>query len=64
MKIPCVGCQEPVFETAPACPACGNRVYVEHPANLLGVKHRPLSYPDRNLFSKAVSFLSVVTFVR
>ncbi len=64
MKTPCLGCLQPVFETAPACPSCGTRVYVEHPANIVGVKHRSLSYPRPGILSKAVSFLSTVTLVR
>ena len=40
--IPCPGCGRSVDDRAPACPDCGEMVYVEHPGDIKGVKHMPL----------------------
>jgi hypothetical protein len=35
-----------VEETAPACPACGEKLFVEHPADIQPTRHDVLVYPD------------------
>jgi ribosomal protein S27E len=64
MKVPCPNCLNKVFETAPACPSCGTHIYIEHPADIPGVKHQPLKYPSPNVFAKIVSVLAMITLVR
>ncbi len=64
MMISCPSCAVPVCETAPACPACGNLVSVEHPGDISGVKHFPLEYPSGGIFTRLISVLAAVTFVR
>jgi uncharacterized paraquat-inducible protein A len=64
MKVSCPTCSDLVYETAPACPACGSHVYVEHPGDIRGVKHFPLHYPTAGILTKIVSLLAAVTFVR
>lgn len=46
--IPCPGCSQRVDDRAPACPSCGESIYIEHPADMLRVRHRPLAYAATN----------------
>ena len=43
--VTCPGCGKQVAELAPACPNCGEKIYVEHPGDIKGVKHPPLDLP-------------------
>ena len=39
---PCPSCGKHVDDRAPACPKCGEKIYVEHPADITPTKHPPL----------------------
>lgn len=44
-RVPCPRCRRLVDDRAPACPSCGEMIYVEHPGDIRGVKHPPLELP-------------------
>ncbi|QEG00481.1 hypothetical protein Mal15_45510 [Stieleria maiorica] len=41
-RTPCSKCGKVVDDRAPACPWCGESIYVEHPADITPTKHRQL----------------------
>jgi rRNA maturation protein Nop10 len=43
-ETPCNQCGRPVDDRAPACPNCGEKVYVEHPGDITPVKHDQLPH--------------------
>ncbi|KAA1261463.1 hypothetical protein LF1_40130 [Rubripirellula obstinata] len=46
---PCNQCGKPVDDRAPACPNCGGKIYVEHPADITPTKHEQIPMNKRNL---------------
>lgn len=54
-RLACPDCGEVVDETVPACPSCGRKMYVEHPADITPTRHAAESgaepanhpYPDQ-----------------
>ncbi|WP_147869496.1 zinc ribbon domain-containing protein [Stieleria maiorica] len=38
----CTQCGKPVDDRAPACPYCGEKVYVEHPGDITPTRHEPV----------------------
>ena len=44
-NVKCPGCNRKVNDRCPACPHCGEKIYIEHPGDIKGVKHAPLEYP-------------------
>ena len=64
MLVACSACHHKVHETAPACPHCGNHVYIEHPGDIRGVKHAPLSYPRPSVIGKLFAVLAMLTLGR
>jgi hypothetical protein len=57
--VPCPRCSHRVNDRAPACPRCGEAVYIEHPADMLGVRHRPMYFapPARNWLGSLVALV-------
>lgn len=47
-SIQCPNCGRTVADTAPACPTCGEKIFVEHPADMRPIRHQVLSYPDEH----------------
>jgi DNA-directed RNA polymerase subunit RPC12/RpoP len=43
--VPCPACGSDVDDRVPACPSCGEKIYVEHPGDMKRVRHRPLNLP-------------------
>jgi len=41
----CPSCGRAVLPTAVACPDCGEKIFIEHPADLERVRHKPLDLP-------------------
>lgn len=41
-QTPCNGCGKPVDDRAPACPNCGEKIYVEHPGDITPTKHEQI----------------------
>lgn len=39
----CPQCQQLVDDRAPACPNCGTKIYVEHPADITPTRNEPES---------------------
>lgn len=58
-QVPCPKCTRHVDDRAPACPSCGESIYIEHPGDILGVKHRQLEFPpsSRGLFGTLKSLI-------
>ncbi|WP_146514858.1 zinc ribbon domain-containing protein [Rubripirellula amarantea] len=46
-EVPCPHCGVAVDDRAPACPNCGEKIYVEHPGGITPTKHRqiPMNRP-------------------
>lgn len=42
-KVACPHCQRSVHDRAPACPYCGEKIYVEHPGDMERVRHQQLA---------------------
>ena len=57
-KVPCPGCSRRVEDQAPACPSCGEAIYIEHPGDILGVKHRQLDFSNQSPFASLVSLVT------
>ncbi|EMB13774.1 zinc ribbon domain-containing protein [Rhodopirellula europaea] len=43
---PCPGCGKPVDDRVPACPNCGEKIYVEHPGGITPTRHEKLPAND------------------
>ncbi|CAD73779.1 MAG TPA: zinc-ribbon domain-containing protein [Rhodopirellula baltica] len=43
---PCPKCGKQVDDRVPACPNCGEKIYVEHPGGITPTKHEPLPAND------------------
>ncbi len=41
-QVECPGCGKHVDDRAPACPDCGEKIYVISPGNITPTKHPPL----------------------
>lgn len=44
-KVPCPNCGKLVDDRAVACPACGEKIYVEIPGDITPTKHPPADLP-------------------
>lgn len=44
-QVECPQCGRRVDDRAPACPHCGEKIYVEHPGDIKPVRHRPVELP-------------------
>jgi len=47
-SVHCPNCGRVVDDTGPACPSCGEKIFVEHPADIQPIRHRILTYPDEH----------------
>jgi len=54
-QTPCPGCGKHVDDRAPACPRCGEKIYVEHPGGITPTRHPPLPTDRFRKWSDGVS---------
>ncbi|EMI21215.1 hypothetical protein RMSM_01846 [Rhodopirellula maiorica SM1] len=46
--VPCPHCGKHVDDRAVACPQCGEKIYVEHPADITPTRHSQIDFPGES----------------